>query len=86
MNLNRAETRNVIVQACVLEEHQFTELRFQQKDPDNDSSEYTISVEEKCFAVQLPPSTRIRLEIGMHRFMNKLSYAFPWYGDSVPMR
>ena len=50
--------------------------------------EYTkkeIPVNAKYFAVQLPPSTSIRLEVGMHRFVNNPSYAFPWHGETIPV-
>ncbi len=85
VNLSRTEPRNVVVQAGAFGEHQFTEIRFQEKDQNDESSEHVISVDGKYFAVQLPPSTRIRLEVGMRRFVNDPSYAFPWHGGKIPV-
>ncbi len=84
VNLNRTETRNLIVQAGAFGEHQFTEVRFQEAGQ-NDPSERTIPVDARYFAVQLPPSTTIRLDAGMRRFVNQPSYAFPWHGDKIPV-
>ena len=84
VNLSRTETRNVIVQAGAFGEHQFTEVRFQEASQDK-PSERTIPIDARHFAVQLPPSTRIRLEVGMRRFVNQPSYAFPWHGDKIPV-
>ena len=84
VNLNRTETRNVIIQAGAFGEHQFTEVQFKEVDPDG-SSERVVPVDTKFFAVELPPLRTIRLEIGMRRFANSPSYAFPWHGDKIPV-
>ena len=76
VNLSRDETRNLIVQAGAFAEHQFTEIRYDEK---------VVPVDTKYFAVELPPSTSIRIEAGMRRFVNDPSYAFPWHGDEVPV-
>ena len=76
VNLNRHETRNLIVQAGAFGEHQFTEVRH---------GETGIPVDAPYFAVQLPPSTSIRVEAGMRRFVNDPSYAFPWHGEQIPV-
>ena len=50
--------------------------------------EYTgkeTAVNAKYFAVELPPSTSVRLEVGMRRFVNNPSYAFPWHGETIPV-
>ena len=44
-----------------------------------------VPVDAKFFAVELPPSRTIRLEIGLRRFANSPSYAFPWHGDKIPV-
>ena len=36
-------------------------------------------------AVELPPSTSIRLDLGLQRFANDGTYAFPWHGGQVPI-
>ena len=47
--------------------------------------ERVVPVDSKYFAVELPPSTAIRLDIGMRRFVNRPSYAFPWHGNKIPV-
>ena len=84
VNLNRTETRNVIIQAGAFGEHQFTKVQFQETDGEG-SLERVVPVDAKFFAVELPPSTTIRLEIGMNRFANSPSYTFPWHGDKIPV-
>lgn len=84
VNLSRTETRNVIVQAGAFGEHQFTTVQFQETNGES-SSERTVPVDAKFFAVELPSSRTIRLEIGMRRFANSPSYAFPWHGDKIPV-
>ncbi len=97
VNLSRTEIRNVIVQAGAFGEHQFTEVRFQETSQEglaqnpyawlrgeNSQTKKVVSIDAKYFAVQLPPSTHIRLEVGMRRFVNQPSYAFPWYGGKIP--
>ena len=42
-------------------------------------------VDGKYFAVDLPPSTSIRIDAGLNRFINKPSYAFPWHGGAIPV-
>ncbi len=76
VNLNRNETRNLIVQAGAFGEHQFTKVRHGEK---------VVPVDSKYFEVRLPPSTSIRVEAGMHRFVNDPSYAFPWHGGTIPV-
>ena len=96
VNLSPTKTRHVIVQAGAFGEHQFTELRVQQRVQPIESPagwmrdkgiqrEKVIAVDAKHLAVQLPPSTSIRLEIGTRRFVNRPSYAFPWHGGKVPV-
>ena len=48
-------------------------------------TERVVPVDSKYFAVELPPSTAIRLDIGMRRFVNRPSYAFPWHGNKIPV-
>ena len=83
VNLSRTETRNAIVQAGAFGEHQFSEVSFHGENQDG-PKERTVPVNARYFAVKLPPSATIRLDIGMRRFANAPSYAFPWHGNSVP--
>ena len=84
VNLNRTETRNVIVQAGAFGEHRFTQVRFQTTDQDG-SSVKAAPVDSRYFAVELPPSTRVQLEGEMQRFVNQPSYAFPGHGGKGPI-
>ena len=98
VNLSTTETRNAIVQAGAFGEHQFTALKYQETSQEGlhqnpylwlrserSYSGKEIPVNAKYFAVQLPPSTSIRLEVGMRRFVNNPSYAFPWHGETIPV-
>ena len=84
VNLNRTNPRNVIAQAGAFGEHRFTQVQFLSTDQD-EKAEATVPVNNKYFVVKLPPSTSIRLECGMQRFVNQPSYAFPWHGERVPI-
>ncbi len=88
VNLSRSECRNLIVSAGAFGEHQFTGLRIQpavdRKASENaHTNERRVPVDDRFFAVQLPPSSSIRVEVGMRRFVNQPSYDFPWHGNSV---
>ena len=98
VNLSTTETRNVIVQAGAFGEHQFREVRYQAESQEGLAqnpygwlrnrpapTEKIVPVNAKYFAVQLPPSTTIRLDIGMQRFVNDPGYAFPWHGERIPV-
>ena len=76
VNLSRSETRHLIVQAGAFGEHQFTSVRH---------GETAATVDGKYFEVQLPPSTSIRVEAGLSRFVNDPSYAFPWHTGGIPV-
>jgi len=83
VNTSAFEIRRLIVQAGAFGEHDITEVRFiaQTKDKNGNtvSTEKTVPVNKKFFAVELPPSTSIELEISVRRFVNKPGYAFPWH-------
>ena len=80
VNLNRDQGRRVVVQAGAFGEHQFTEVRYAAGD-----EERAVAVEGQWIAVELPPSTAIRLDMGLRRFANDPSYAFPWHSDGIPV-
>jgi hypothetical protein len=82
VNTHRGETRNLIVQAGAFGEHQFTQIRYHEEGRDADT---VTPIDAKYFAVGLPPSTSIRVEAGLNRFVNTPSYAFPWHGDKIPV-
>ncbi len=98
VNLSRTETRNAIVQAGAFGEHQFTVLKHREMSQEGlhqnpylwlrserEYAEKETSVNGKYFAVELPPSTSVRIEVGMRRFVNNPSYAFPWHGETIPV-
>ncbi len=76
VNLGTSRTRRLIVQAGAFGEHQFTFAGHEDGE---------VGVNSKYLGVELPPNTSIRLELGMKRFANPPSYAFPWHGDRVPV-
>jgi hypothetical protein len=76
VNLSRNQSRCLIVQAGAFGEHEFTTLQH---------GEMTMTVNSKYFEVRLPPSSSIRIQAGLRRFVNDPSYAFPWHGSSVPV-
>ena len=98
VNTSAGETRDLIVQAGAFGEHQFTEVRFNEETLDytgpnpgrrlraeRTTAENVVPLDSKYLAVQLLPSTSIRLDLGMRRFVNDPSYAFPWHGGKIPV-
>ena len=82
VNTSRSQRRNLIVQAGAFGEHRFTQIRYHEEGRDGET---VAPVNANYFAVGLPPSTCIRLEVGLNRFVNAPSYAFPWHGDKIPV-
>lgn len=82
VNANRNEPRSLIVQAGAFGEHRFTQIRYRSGEQDGETVK---SVNGNCFAVNLPPSTSIRVDAGLDRFANRPSYAFPWHGSAIPV-
>ena len=80
VNLNRSQTRRTILQPGAFGEHSFTQVGYAAGD-----KKVRTPLDDKGFGVVLPPATAIRLEIGMRRFCNDPSYAFPWHGEKVPV-
>ena len=70
VNLSTSQGREVLIQAGSIGEHEFTEIGADRAAP--------TSVKGKTVAVALPPSTQIRLELGMKRFVHDPSLALPW--------
>ena len=73
VNLNATESRDVIVQAGAMGEHNFTSARV-----NTGQETQTVPVNGMYLHVQLPPNTAIDLELGMARFVNVPSYKHPW--------
>jgi len=77
INLNAFENRNVLIQAGAYGEHEFTNV-VQINQEGNPSGADKCVVNANCFAVNLPPSTAITLDIGTRLYANTPTYAYPW--------
>jgi len=93
VNLSPFESRDVIVQAGTFGEHQFTTVKYRRRVDSQDYRARTAklideqaAVNRKFFQVRLPAGTGVTLEMGMRRFANRPTYAFPWHGDKIPVR
>ena len=73
VNLSTTASREVIVQAGAMGEHNFTSARVS-----TGQEGQTVPVNGVYLRVQLPPNTEIDLELGMERFVNAPSYRQPW--------
>ena len=80
VNLCPNTTRDVILQAGAFGEHEFTEVTWQEGE-----SKQGKTIGGRYFTVRLPPSTMIRLDLGLTRFTSQPSYAHPWHGGEVPV-
>jgi len=80
VNISPFEDRAVILQAGAFGEHQFTTVNL------GTETRQSVPVNRRFFQVRLPAGHGITLELGIRRFANRPTYAFPWHGDSVPVR
>ena len=67
----------VIVQAGMYGQHKFTTGEHGDRE--------SVRVDGKHVQVTLAPSSSVRLGLGLERYVNTPSYAFPWHGDSIPV-
>ena len=93
VNLSATEPRELIVQSGTYGEHEFTEAGYNEESYPRDNSPTmwpraertqnpkSVKVDGKYLRVVLPPSTMVRIDAGMRRFVNDPSYAFPWHGS-----
>ncbi len=81
VNLHPSEPREVILQAGAFGEHTFTTVRQVVHYPHQ-----FHKVNRKFFQVHLVPGAVGRLEVGVKRFDNTPTYAFPWHGAAIPVR
>ncbi|MEM6841058.1 MAG: hypothetical protein AAF632_02425 [Bacteroidota bacterium] len=80
VNLHPTETQRVIIQGGMFGEHQITRIRQVIHYP------YQFNtINYKYVTVELSPGAVGQIEIGLDRFVNDPSYAFPWHGDGVPL-
>ena len=80
VNMSASESRSLIIQAGAFGEHVFTTIWYR-----DGESLTEAPVDGKHVAVTLAPSSSIRLDMGMKRFVNDPGYAFPWHGDRIPV-
>ena len=77
VNLDRDKPKSLIVQAGMFAQHTFTTC-------ESDRGE-TVEVNGKYVQVTLRPASQVRLGLGLQRFANTPTYAFPWHGDTIPV-
>ncbi|MBM3933732.1 MAG: hypothetical protein FJ319_05440 [SAR202 cluster bacterium] len=78
VNTSVSSTRNLIIQAGAFGEHSFTDVTYA-----SSGDRTGTPINGKYLSVSIPPATSIRLSLGMKRFVNTPSYAFPWHGGAV---
>jgi len=98
VNLSPFHQRDVVVQAGAFGEHRFTEVRYSvltseypgpigdYAAPEIRHETQTTSFQGGYLEVRMPPGTEITLDLGTARFVNRPSYAFPWYGYRTPVQ
>lgn len=69
VNVNQLESRRVVVQAGGYAEHRFTSVELGDKTSPFNASHLTV---------ELAPGAGARVTLGMKRFVNKPTMAFPW--------
>lgn len=74
-NLHPTEAREVILQAGMNGKHQFTTLG---------CDDGSAAVNARTLSVRLHPASLARVTLGMKRYVNRPTYAFPWHGGALP--
>ncbi|MCX6045876.1 MAG: hypothetical protein NT075_12245 [Chloroflexi bacterium] len=89
VNLSPFATRNVVIQAGAMGEHQFLSASYDELSSDYPGSyksytaaplttrSQTVTLDDKWLQITLPPATEIRLDLQMARFVNRPSYDLP---------
>ena len=75
VNLSDVETRSLIIQAGSYGEHCFGDVTVHP----GDGGGRRTTVKGRHLAVELPPATSTRLELGIDRFVNRPTYDLPWH-------
>ena len=73
VNLNPKAARDVLIQAGGMGEHSFTSVELP-----NSHDNQPIPVNEQYLKVHLPPSTELKLTLGVQLFANAPSFRLPW--------
>ena len=61
-------------------------MRGSRDPPFHPAGEERVEVGERYFTARLAPGSEVDLEVGMERFCEQPTYAFPWQGDGIPFR
>ena len=77
VNLDRDKPKSLIVQAGMFAQHTFTTC-------ESDRGE-EVYVNGKHVQMTLRPASKVRLTLGLQRFVNTPTYTFPWHGDAIPV-
>ena len=70
----------MLVQAGAFGQHRFETVHYVGGDTRRE-----LAVDGKYLSVELQPATSIRLDVGLRRFVNQPTYAFPWHRDGIPV-
>ena len=86
--------RDVVLQAGGFGEHRFNSASYTVRTseypgaigsyaaPEAGMKTHKVPIQDKHLHVHLPPATEISLDLEMDRFVNRPSYALPWYNGS----
>jgi len=85
VNMSPFKVREVIVQAGTFGEHQFTTVRYQRQ-AEKGTVDEKAEIQRKFFQVRMQPASAITLNLGVKRYQNRPSHAFPWHGDAIPIK
>ena len=77
VNVHPSEPRDVILQAGMFGEHEFTHASYQGE---------PTEVNGKWLLVKLRKGAVGRLKLAMRRFVHQPTYAFPWHRNGIPVR
>ena len=81
VNLHPTESRKVMIQGGMFGEHQITRVRQVVHYP------YQFdTIHHRFFQVELGPGAVAQVEVGLDRFKNQPTYAFPWHGETIPVK
>ena len=77
VNLSPNDSKTVVVQAGMFGQHKFTTVKNGGGEP--------VQVDGKDLRVTLAPSSSAHISLGVERYVNTPTYAFPWHGDTIPV-
>ena len=76
VNLNEVKTRKLVLQAGSYGEHSFTCVSIRRQG--DTAAPQTHVVDGRYVAVDLPPASAAKLELGTNRFVKRPTYELPW--------